>query len=104
MPNIGYQNRRYKVVMGKLEKSWKNPPPAGWYVKKSDAWAAYQEEIAEAKVFDDALAAKKALRATQTPPDPNPEVSEPGDPEPAGTAEPPETESTAEPPEPEDDL
>ncbi len=36
---MGYQNRRYRVVDGKLEKRW-DAPGEGWFVTKADAWAA----------------------------------------------------------------
>ena len=62
MANTGYQNRRYKVIGGKLEKSWVAPPSAGWFVKKADAWADEAEKSAEAKAWNEALAAKTKVR------------------------------------------
>ena len=62
MASTGYQNRRYKVIGGKLEKSWVAPPPAGWFVKKADAWADEAEKSAEAKAWNEALAAKTKVR------------------------------------------
>ena len=36
---MGYQNRRYRVVDGKLEKRW-DAPVEGWFMTKAEAWAA----------------------------------------------------------------
>ena len=60
MVSKGYQNRRYLVVDGKLTKSWKNPPPAGWFMEKAEALADHANQLAKAKKHDDALAAKKS--------------------------------------------
>ena len=43
---MGYPNRRYRVVDGKLEKVWTGTNDPGWFVNKADAWgAAAQSEI-----------------------------------------------------------
>ena len=62
MASTGYQNRRYKVIGGKLEKSWVAPPPAGWFVEKSAALADNEKKIAEGKVRDAELAAEAKIR------------------------------------------
>ncbi len=51
---MSYQNRRYRVVDGKLAKRWDSPSD-GWFVTKAEAWAA--EEV---RVKKDADAAKTA--------------------------------------------
>ena len=37
---MGYQNRRYRVVDGKLAKRWDGADEPGWFVTKAEAWAA----------------------------------------------------------------
>jgi len=66
---MGYQNRRYLVVDGKLKKSWVNPPPAGWFKEKADALADNEKKISEERARDDALAAEKANADAPAPPD-----------------------------------
>ncbi len=36
---MSYQNRRYRVVDGKLQKRW-DAPGEGWFMTKAEAWAA----------------------------------------------------------------
>ena len=47
MASTGYQNRRYRVTDGKLEKRW-DAPGDGWFVTKAEAWA---DAEAKAKTF-----------------------------------------------------
>ena len=44
---MGYPNRRYRVVDGKLVKRW-DAPGDGWFVTKAEAWA---DDAAKAKTF-----------------------------------------------------
>ena len=37
---MGYQNRRYRVVDGKLAKRWDGADEPGWFVTKAEAWDA----------------------------------------------------------------
>ena len=58
---MGYQNRRYRVVDGKLAKRWDGADEPGWFVTKVEAWAAVNvppapptfEEVEEAKAAED---------------------------------------------------
>ena len=43
---MGYPNRRYRVVDGKLEKVWTGTNDPGWFVNKADAWAAVAAPVA----------------------------------------------------------
>ena len=53
---MGYQNRRYRVVGGKLAKRWDGADEPGWFVTKAEAWAAVRP------------AADKATDAPPAPP------------------------------------
>ncbi len=37
---MGYQNRRYSVIDGKLQKRWDATPDPRWFVTKEEAWEA----------------------------------------------------------------
>ena len=37
---MSYQNRRYRVVAGKVEKRWDGTDEPGWFKTKVEAWAA----------------------------------------------------------------
>lgn len=45
---MGYPNRRYRVVDGKLEKVWNGTNDPGWFVAKADAWAAEEARLIKA--------------------------------------------------------
>ena len=65
---MGYQNRRYRVVDGKIEKRWDGTKEPGWFMTKAEAWAAVAAPVAR----------QEAVEQPGPPPPPSPE------PEPAG--------------------
>ena len=42
---MGYQNRRYRVVDGKLAKRWDGADEPGWFVTKAEALAATPKTV-----------------------------------------------------------
>ena len=67
---MGYQNRRYRVVDGKLAKRWDGADEPGWFVTKADAWDAVRPAVDKAT---DAPPAPPTVEATVPPPTPTPE-------------------------------
>ena len=60
---MGYQNRRYRVVDGKLAKRWDGADEPGWFVTKAEAWAAVNvppapPTVEEVKEVEDAKASE----------------------------------------------
>lgn len=55
---MSYQNRRYRVVDGKLQKRW-DAPGEGWFVTKVEAWAA---DSANARTAAARMAKKEKAR------------------------------------------
>ena len=46
---MGYPNRRYRVIDGKLAKRWDGLNDPEWFVKKADAWAAEEARVKAVK-------------------------------------------------------
>lgn len=46
---MGYPNRRYRVVDGKLEKVWNGTNDPGWFMTKAEAWAAEEARLNKAE-------------------------------------------------------
>ena len=61
---MGYQNRRYRVVDGKLAKRWDGADEPGWFVTKAEAWAAVRPAADKAT---DAPPAPPTVEATVPP-------------------------------------
>ena len=60
---MGYQNRRYRVVDGKLAKRWDGADEPGWFLTKAEAWAAVNvppapPTVEEVKEVEDAKASE----------------------------------------------
>lgn len=48
---MSYQNRRYRVVDGKLEKVWNGTNEPGWFKTKAEAWAAVAAPVGSTDEF-----------------------------------------------------
>ncbi len=44
---MSYQNRRYRVVDGRLKKRW-DSPTEGWYMTKIEAWDVEEKRLKKA--------------------------------------------------------
>ena len=56
---MGYPNRRYRVVDGKLAKRWDSPSD-GWFVTKAEAWEAEEARVEKAANVARTAAARAA--------------------------------------------